>query len=210
MKEIYTVGHSSHDNIYFLELLKKYNINCIIDIRSVPFSKYVPHFNKNVIKKFLNINGIYCIYMAEEFGAIRTNIDLFHPNGYLDFNKVKELKSFSEGLERLKDGIKKGYKICIMCTEKDPIDCHRSIMIAPELIKNNYSVIHIMPDGSTQTQQQLEDRLLRMYNLNLTQQDIFSFKKQLEDKNNLIERALKLRNADIGYKIKKTENRITP
>lgn len=199
MKEIYTIGHSNHDNIYFLELLKKFNINCVIDIRSVPFSKYVPHFNKNVIKKFLNIHGIYCVYMAKEFGAIREDTNLFHPGGYLDFEKVKNTKEFRDGLQRLSKGIEKGYRIALMCTEKDPLDCHRSIMIAPELVKEGFFVTHILPDGNIESQEHLENRLLELYFPENAQQSIFSIIEGEKNRTELIIKAYKLRNADIAH-----------
>jgi uncharacterized protein (DUF488 family) len=196
---IYTIGHSSHDNIYFLQLLEKFNINCIVDIRSVPFSKYVPHFNKNVIKKFLNFHNLHYVYMADEFGAIRQDTNLFHPKGYLDFEIVKHTKSFRNGIDRLNAGISKGYIISLMCTEKDPLDCHRSIMIAPELTKDNFLVNHILPDGNIETQQELEDRLLKLYFPTHIQQDLFSTIEN-NDKKDLLEKAYRLRNSDIGHR----------
>lgn len=199
MKEIYTIGHSNHDNIYFLELLRKFNINCVIDIRSVPFSKYVPHFNKNVIKKFLNVHGIYCVYMAKEFGAIREDTNLFHPEGYLDFEKIKNTKEFKDGLQRLSKGIEKGYRIALMCTEKDPLDCHRSIMIAPELVKEGFFVTHILPDGNIESQEHLENRLLELYFPENSQQSIFSIIEGEKNRTELIIKAYRLRNADIAH-----------
>lgn len=201
MKLIYTIGHSSHDNIYFLELLRKYNINCIVDIRSVPFSKYVPHFNKNVIKKFLNFNNIIYVYMADEFGAVREDKNLFNQKGYLDFEIIKHTKSFKDGIVRLNTGIDKHYIISLMCTEKDPLDCHRSIMIAPELVKNKFTVKHILPDGSIETQEELEKRLLQLYFPTHIQQDLFSTIENNTEKN-LLEKAYRLRNSDIGYRLK--------
>jgi uncharacterized protein (DUF488 family) len=201
MKLIYTIGHSSHDNIYFLGLLRKYNINCIVDIRSVPFSKYVPHFNKNVIKKFLDSNNINYVYMADEFGAIREDKNLFNQKGYLDFEIIKHTKSFKDGIVRINTGIDKQFVICLMCTEKDPLDCHRSIMIAPELVKNEFMVNHILPDGSIETQQELEKRLLQLYFPTHIQQDLFStIEKNIEK--DLLEKAYRLRNSDIGHRSK--------
>lgn len=201
MKLIYTIGHSSHDNIYFLELLRKYNINCIVDIRSVPFSKYVPHFNKNVIKKFLNFNNINYVYMADEFGSVHEDKNLFNQKGYLDFEIVKHTKSFKDGIVRLNVGIDKQYIISLMCTEKDPLDCHRSIMIAPELVKNEFTVHHILPDGSIETQQELEKRLLQLYFPTHIQQDLFSTNEKNIEKD-LLEKAYRLRNSDIGHRLK--------
>ncbi len=69
MNKLYTIGHSIHSNNYFLELLTKYNINCLVDVRSNPYSKYAPQYNMNEIKRFLISNQIYYIFMGEEFGG---------------------------------------------------------------------------------------------------------------------------------------------
>lgn len=206
MKEIYTIGHSSHTSDYFLHLLRKFNINSVVDIRSVPFSKYVPNFNKNEIKNFLNLNHIYYVYMAREFGLIQEDSKLFHPDGYLDFNKLSETEFFIKGINRLKSGVDNGYKIAIMCAEKDPLDCHRSILISPILVSEGYSVVHILPDGKRETHSELEDRLLRLYFPQTPQQNFFHVIEGENNTKNLINLSYALRNKDLMYKSKITKS----
>lgn len=172
MNKIYTIGHSSHDLQYFLSLLKLHNINTIVDIRSVPFSNYVPHFNKDIIKSSLNKNNILCIYMGIELGINQENLMLY-TNNILDYNKVIVSPNFTTGIERLKNGIFKGYNIAIMCTEKDPIDCHRSILIGEILRHQNYSVLHILPDGRIESHDKFLNRLIEIYYPDSHQQSIF-------------------------------------
>ncbi|QGU93996.1 DUF488 family protein [Clostridium bovifaecis] len=197
MKELYTIGHSSHNLNYFLYLLRKFRVNSVVDIRSVPFSKYVPHFNKDKLKNFLSLNHIYYIYMAKEFGLIQEDISLFHPEGYLDFNKMAKTELFKRGIQRLKIGVDKGYKIAIMCAEKDPLDCHRSILISPALIKEGYSVTHILPDSKIETHKEFEDRLLNLYFPQTPQQNFFHLISQDNSKYKLLNMAYILRNKDI-------------
>lgn len=210
MKELYTIGHSSHNLNYFLYLLRKFRINSVVDIRSVPFSKYVPHFNKDRLKNFLSLNHIHYIYMAKEFGLIQENINLLHSEGYLDFNKMSKSETFKKGILRLKIGIDKGYKIAIMCAEKDPLDCHRSVLISPAIIKEGYSVIHILPDGRRETHEELEHRLLNLYFPQTPQQNFFHLIGQDNSKDKLLNMAYALRNKDLMLHGKiKSRKRIT-
>ncbi|MEA4826833.1 MAG: DUF488 domain-containing protein [Clostridium sp.] len=205
MKKIYTIGHSSHTSEYFLYLLRKFGINSIVDIRSIPFSRYVPHFNKDNIKNFLNSNHIYYIYMAREFGLLQEGENLLHPEGYLDFNKVRQTSSFNKGVERLKNGLHKDYRIAIMCAEKDPIDCHRSILVAPALIREGYSVVHILPDGKRESHEEFEERLLQLYFPKTPQQNFFDIIEEDNSRKTLINMAYALRNRDLIYKTKITK-----
>jgi len=203
MRFIYTIGHSNYNRDYFMELLFKFKVNTIVDIRSVPFSKYVPHFNKDNIKSLLNNYGIHHVYMGEELGIIKDNNSLLSKDGYLDFEKVKETELFKNGIIRIRDGFSKGYTIAIMCTEKDPIDCHRSILIGRELHKQKYAIVHILTDGRTETHTQFEGRLLNMYFPIKMQQDLFSIIEPSENEAEILNKAYMLRNRDIGYRPEK-------
>jgi uncharacterized protein (DUF488 family) len=198
MSKIFTIGHSSHKLEYFLTLLKNNNINCLVDVRSVPYSKYTPQFNVDVLKLFLNGNGIYYIFLGRELGAKCEDRSLYTIDGYLDFEKVRKTDLFKLGMERIQIGIKKGFRIALMCMEKDPIDCHRNILVAREFHRLNYSVNNILENGEIQTQDYIEKRLLDMYFPDRMQQKLFDAEEKLSD-SELIERAYKLRNKDIGY-----------
>ena len=200
MKLIYTIGHSNYDTDYFMSLLFKFKVNTIVDVRSVPFSKYVPHFNKDNIKGLLNNFGIHHIYMGEELGIIKDNPSLLSKEGYLDFDKVKETELFQKGITRINAGFSKGYTIAIMCTEKDPIDCHRSILIGWELHKEKHEITHILTDGSLETHWEFESRLVNMYFPLKMQQDLFSIIAPPESEDEILYKAYKLRNKDIGYR----------
>ena len=200
-KTLYTVGHSKHSLDEFLAILKHNDINCIVDVRSIPFSKICSQFNEENIKHFLKQNGIYYIFMGKEFGARRNDLSLYTKEGYLDFELTAKSKDFLEGVKRIKDGVNKGFNIAFMCTEKDPIDCHRNILVAHEFCKLGYKVKNVLYDGSIEEQQQLEIRLLDMYFKNRNQGDLFGNNLESIDEKELISQAYKLRNKDIGYSI---------
>lgn len=197
MNEVYTIGHSSYALGYFLILLRKFNINTVVDIRSVPYSKYVPHYNKEYIKDVLKRQSIHFVYMGVELGIIRKDRDLYLTDGFLDFEKLRGSNEYKEGIRRIVTGIEKGYRIGIMCTEKDPIDCHRGILIGRELQDLKYYVKHILENGDIQTQGELEERLLNMYFPNREQQNFFSAIENKLDADVLVSRAYRLRNIEI-------------
>lgn len=205
MKRIYTIGHSTYPVEYLLKRLLLHKINCVADVRSTPYSKYTPQYNIEELKRALNSKGIYYLFMGEELGARQLDKDLYTKEGYLDFNKFSKTDLFQRGIKRLKDGIAKDFTISLMCTEKDPIDCHRNILVAKEFYKQKYIVNNILDDGSLETQDSIEERLLNMYFPNRRQISIFEVLDGDQSKLELINKAYKLRNRDIGYKINNEE-----
>jgi uncharacterized protein (DUF488 family) len=181
---IYTIGHSSHTIEYFLNLLIKHSINTIVDIRSVPFSKYVPHFNKDTIKGILYQNKTNYVYMGAELGIVQED---------KDYTKILTSNQFNRGINRIRLGIEKNYCIAIMCTEKDPVDCHRSLLPSKVLHDNGINVFHILPDGSTETQEEFEKRILNIYFPHTNEQNIFEIINEASYNNENLFYAYRLR-----------------
>lgn len=201
MESIYTIGHSTHPTERFLQLLLKHNINCIVDVRSTPYSKYASQYNRDQIKQFLRRKNIRYIFLGEELGARRKNANLYN-KGYLDFEGViSSDQLFKSGIDRLKVGITSGFKIALMCTEKDPIDCHRSILISKALEEQGLHVEHIKESGTTETQRQLETRLVDNYFPGRQQQTILDLIDGEESAEELLAKAYKMKNEEIGYKL---------
>jgi uncharacterized protein (DUF488 family) len=173
----------------------------------MPYSKYTPQFNVNGLKRFLNSNGLHYMFLGEELGARREDRSLYTIEGYLDFEKVSKTHLFNLGIERIETGIEKGCHIALMCAEKDPIDCHRSILVAREFHKLNYSVNNILENGKIQTQEDLEKRLLDMYFPDRMQLTLFDVEERKSD-SELIEQAYRLRNKDMGYSIAEEKENI--
>lgn len=152
---IYTIGHSNASAEFFLRLLQKSGINCVVDVRSVPYSKHTPQFNQNELKRFLFNHDISYVPMGEEFGARREDLSLY-TNGYLDFEKTERSALFLKGIDRVKQGLKKAMIIAIMCTEKDPLECHRFSLVARAFRKHGMDVRHILHDENVVSHQELE------------------------------------------------------
>jgi len=129
--EIFTLGTSNRTFKEFLEILEKYQIKVVVDVRHFPTSKLFPHFKKENLKKLLEKEKIKYFHL-EKLGGYREG-------GY---EKYMETKDFKEGLEKLME-IAKREKTAIVCAEKFPWKCHRAF-ISQALEKKGFKVIHII------------------------------------------------------------------
>ena len=197
-KELYSIGHSNISAEAFINLLKAHNITCVVDVRSAPYSKYVPQFNKDELKKTLAVQDIQYVPMGEEFGARRSDPSLYNGKGYLDFEATAKSTEFLKGIERIAKGIRDGYRIALMCTEQNPLDCHRFSLVTRSLAQLGFSVKHILQDGSLQTQEQVEDALLNAY---FPQRAMVGlFEDESCNREQLLLQAYALKNEAIGYR----------
>jgi len=193
---IYTVGHSNHSIDFFLDLLNSFSINCLVDVRSLAASSYNPQFNKEPLSNFLKANQITYLHFAEEFGARHTDADLLDEDGKVNFDFVRKSWHFKNGVNRLWQGIDKGFTIALMCSESDPFDCHRFSMISVALQKDGFDVKHILKDKSIKTNAQLEMELLKKYEKKLPQPDMFQPNISREDQ---LKVAYRFRNKEIAF-----------
>ena len=195
--QLYTVGHSTHPIEYFIGLLKQNNVQYIIDVRSTPYSKYASQYNSEELKTSLLKEDILYFHMGKQFGA-RQEKRKYYPDGYLDFELFRESEDYKKGLLSIKEGLKR-YNIALMCTEKNPIDCHRAIMVGRGFELDGTDVKHILHDGSLMTQKELNDALKDMYFPDRNQLSIYDAVNKNNDAYYLRE-AYRLRNKDIGYR----------
>lgn len=204
--KIYTIGHSNYTIEKLIDMLNKFNIDCVVDIRGIPYSKYNIQFDKETIKYLLTKEGFKYLYMGEEFGANRLlGKESYNSEGFADFDKVIKEKSFKQGIERLKVGCNKGYKIVLLGAMQDPLRCHRSILLGRELINNGFEVKHILDDYSVINQEEIERRLLNKYYPNRNQismDELLGLQKSEEE---LIVKAYKKVNREIGIRVEHLE-----
>jgi len=205
--EIYTLGHSNYPFDKFIEILKKHNINCIVDIRGIPYSKYNTQYNKEVLQSNLRKLGYTYIYMADEFGAKRRTRNSYNDEGYADFDKVILEEDFKKGIERLKVGCAKNYKIVLLGAMQEPIRCPRAILLGRELIKEGFNVKHIMHEGDLKTQDELEEQLLEKYFEERNQLTMDSLLGNAMSREDMIKESYKLANKEIGYRIEKLKDK---
>lgn len=205
--EIYTLGHSNYPFDKFINILKKYNINCVVDIRAIPYSKYNTQYNKEFFQANLKKLGYTYIYMADEFGAKRKTRQSYNNEGYADFEKVILENDFKKGIERLKVGCNKDYKIVLLGAMQEPIRCPRSILVGKELVKEGFDVKHIMHEGDLKTQSNLEELLLEKYFDERNQLTIDTLLGNDMRREDMIEESYKLANKEIGYRIEKLNDK---
>ena len=199
--EIYTIGHSNYTVERLIDMLKHYNINCVVDIRGTPYSKYNIQFDKETIRYTLSKAGFIYIYMAKELAAKRINKQSYNEEGYSDFEKVIKENEFIEGIERLKNGCNKGYKIALLGAMQEPIRCHRSILVGRALRENGFNVQHILDDYSIASQEDIEQMLLDKYFSNRNQMTIDDLSGNSLTREEMIQEGYRLANKEIGYRI---------
>ncbi|MDR3223324.1 MAG: DUF488 domain-containing protein [Methanobrevibacter sp.] len=199
---IFSIGHSAHDINVFIKLLKKNKINKILDVRSVPFSKHTPQFNRESIKSKLKNEDIEYKFMGDVFGARQKDESLYSPEGFLDFDKVRETNKFKDAVDNIIiNEINKGKSISLMCSEKNPIDCHRTILVGRAFDNKKVKVEHILTDGTTISQKEIEEKLLEYYDFpNKKQKSIYDWENsQNSQETDYINKAYKKRNKEVNY-----------
>lgn len=192
---VYTVGHSNHPIEEFLKLLVKHNINCICDVRSMPYSRFTEQYNRENIKEYLSEHNIKYLFFGEEFGARREEKSLL-TDGMVDFEKVAKNEKFIKGIERIEKGLEKGYRIALMCTEKEPIECHRTILVSRNLFLKGMVILHILSDGTAVYHEKIEEELVEKYFPNRNQLSLFDMNETID----YLKEAYKKANNDIGYR----------
>lgn len=162
--QIFTIGHCNHSLEEFIGLLQQHGITALADVRSHPHSRHYPQFNKSELEKSLINAGIRYVFLGAELGARPNNQDCYDPTGKVLYDRIAATPEFAQGIQRLLKGVA-SYKIALMCAEKDPITCHRTILICQKLKKFNLDIQHILADGHLESNEILENKLLEMYGL---------------------------------------------
>jgi uncharacterized protein (DUF488 family) len=147
--QIYTIGHSNQDVATFLQLLKDNVIQVVVDVRSAPYSRYVPQFNKKEIEAAITDAGLKYVFMGDAIGGKPSDPKYLGVHGKIMYDKLAAAATFQQGLDRLTKGMTDGWTIALMCAEEDPFKCHRHLLIANELeLKRKIPVWHIRSDNS--------------------------------------------------------------
>lgn len=196
---LYTVGYTSFPSPDELtEVLRDFGIRALVDVRSTPYSAHYEQYNKENIRRVLSKAGISYGHMAQAFGARQDN-PAFYKNGRLDFDAFSRSDRFLRGKRRLEDGIDNGYAPVLMCAEKNPIVCHRAILVARAFRETGYAVIHILPNGETKTHETLEKELLDLYFPDRDQVSFFDGSAPADEKERLREAYVR-QNDKIGFR----------
>jgi uncharacterized protein (DUF488 family) len=146
-KKIYSIGYGNRKIEQFTELLKKYEINLLLDIRSNPASRFQPSFNKKALVESLRSSQIDYLFMGTQLGG-KPKEESLYSNGILDYDKVNTWPEYQNGIVTLINLLDQGFKICIMCAELNPEECHRKNLVSETLYLKDIETEHIMKEGT--------------------------------------------------------------
>jgi type I restriction enzyme S subunit len=163
---VYTIGHSNHSIGQFVGLLKRNEITAVADVRSAPFSRHNPQFNQDALARALKKEGIAYVFLGKELGA-RPEEPECYDNGAASFERIAARPAFAQGIERVLKG-KETYRIALLCAEKEPLDCHRTILVCRHLRQRGVNIKHILADGSIEEHENTERRLVKLAGLEPT------------------------------------------
>ena len=160
---ILTIGHSNHTIEVFVNLLIGHAVTAIADVRSNPYSRFNPQFNRERFSTDLEARGIRYVYMGSELGG-RPDGEPCHEEGGNRYDRMARTPRFRDGLARLVRGARK-FRIALMCAEQEPLHCHRTLLVGHELASLGIDVTHILPDGLLESHDAAMSRLLAKFNL---------------------------------------------
>jgi uncharacterized protein (DUF488 family) len=157
---VFTIGHSTHSYEHFLSLLRASRITAVADVRTTPFSRHFPHFNEAALRFELKLDGISYVFLGKELGG-RPSGRSFYCDGVADYEKMAKTETFASGINRVIEGAKK-FRVALMCSEHDPLDCHRCLLVGRALSKEGISLVHILGDSSSVSHEAIEEKLLHL------------------------------------------------
>ena len=174
---VYTIGHSNHPPERFIALLEQHGITALADVRSQPYSRMYPQFNRENLKRLLAPHGIAYVFLGRELGA-RSDDPSCYSNGKVRYDRLAQTGLFHQGIDRVLEGAKT-HRLALMCAEKEPLECHRFILVSRELAARGAEVLHIVEYGAIESH---ADALVRLRNrLKLPEYDLFRTPEEIID-----------------------------
>ena len=155
---VLTIGHSNHPIGAFLALLGQHRAAAVADVRSVPYSRRYPQFNRRPLERSLREHGVRYLFLGAELGARSPDPDCYDEEGRVQFVRLAQTGLFLRGIARVLEEAAHS-RLALLCAERDPANCHRAILVAPALRKRRASVTHILADGGLVSQEEVLDRL---------------------------------------------------
>lgn len=191
MNTLFTIGYAGHKVHRFTEMLVSNDITILIDVRSNPHSKYNPDYNSKALENHLFNSKIAYVHLGRELGAQRVERECYI-NGKVDYSLVEELPPFRMGIRKVLKSLE-NHNVVLMCAEKDPVNCHRTILICHNLRNAGISIKHILHSGKIEENSETEKRLREMLRVEPT---LFEGPRGLAD---LVEKAYNIQAKKIAY-----------
>lgn len=172
---LYTVGHSNRTIDEFTNVLKAHGITAVADVRSQPYSRMNPQFDREALAASLNAAGIAYVFLGRELGARSPDASCYK-DGKVQFDRLARAPAFKEGLERVRLGMQQ-FSVALMCAEKEPLVCHRAILVAREFELQGVPIRHILTATDSEDHMRTNERLL--HELGLDEGNLFAGKTEL-------------------------------
>lgn len=178
-RDIYTIGYAMHDLGSFIDCLQRHGIAGIADIRSLPYSRFHAQFDREKLNAALEHAGIAYLYLGRELGA-RSRDWSCYANDQLQYHLLAQTEVFRAGLDVV---IKQNntHRLALMAAETEPLNCHRAILVARELLRLGHDVQHILADGSVESHEHALSRLINQLVLRNADTELFRDSNTLEE-----------------------------
>lgn len=172
---VLTIGHSTHSLDAFAALLMQHGVTAVADVRSAPYSRFNPQFNREALERELLVPGIRYVFLGRELGA-RSDDRSCYENGRIQYTRLARTDSFRTGIDRVIRGAH-DHRVALMCAEKEPLECHRTLLVARALTDLGIVVQHILADGRLESHDATMERLLDV--VGLPHDDLFRSREEL-------------------------------
>jgi uncharacterized protein (DUF488 family) len=158
MAPIYTIGYGARTVEELIGLLRRYEVEYLVDVRSQPYSSIQPVYSKGALEARLRQEGIRYVFMGDTLGG-RPSDQTCYRNGKVDYELLRAKPFYQEGIERLRSALDQELTLALMCSEGKPQECHRSKLIGGTLMEAGIEVRHIDETGAVKSQQDIIDEI---------------------------------------------------
>lgn len=152
---VWTIGHSNHGFDAFAQLVAGERIEFLVDVRSFPYSRFAPQFNREELRAAIARRGIRYLFLGEALGGRPTSEEHYDADGHALYGPMAEEPAFRAAIQRVLEGAR-AYRLALLCSEGDPQDCHRRLLVGRVLAAEGVELRHVLPDGSVQVETSVE------------------------------------------------------
>ncbi len=154
---VLTIGHSNHSIEKFIGLLHQHDVEVLVDARSQPFSRFSPHFSRKPLERAVTDASMVYMFMGDALGGRPKAQELYDANGKVLYDKVEEQEFYRAGIARLVDTIRQR-RVCVLCCEEDPSQCHRRLLVTRTLLHSGVEVLHVRGTGQLEPEADVQAR----------------------------------------------------
>ena len=177
---VLTIGHSTHPVDVFIRLLERHGVTALADVRAAPYSRFNPQFNREALALDLDSHGIAYVFLGRELGG-RSNDPTCYEDGRINYKRLGRIPSFQAGIDRVRRGAT-DHRVALMCAEREPLECHRCLLVAPALEARAVSVAHVGSNGGLEPHGNAMNRLLAIHDLQDSTEDERLFPRSLPER----------------------------